>query len=132
MKKGRIVKATALATVLLLMVGCKDLKNKVTEKFGSNKAQVVQVEKGTAPTWSIDNFPNYYALAGKSDIDRSDYPEAGKIEYGELDSLGRTTGAKGSLTFKNVEGSYGVRQKFTKDADPSGWGVQVIERKRYY
>ena len=50
MKKGRIVKATALATVLLLMVGCKDLKNKVTEKFGSNKAQVVQVEKGTAPT----------------------------------------------------------------------------------
>lgn len=124
MKKGRIVKATALATVLLLMVGCKDLKNKVTEKFGSNKAQVVQVEKGTAPTWSIDNFPNYYVLAGKSDIDRSDYPEAGKIEYGELDSLGRTTGAKGSLTFKNVEGSYGVRQKFTKDADPSGWGVQ--------
>ena len=49
MKKGRIVKMATLATVLLLMVGCKDLKNKVTEKFGSNKAQVVQVEKGTSP-----------------------------------------------------------------------------------
>ena len=127
MKKRKILKLLTVATATLLLVGCKDIKS-VKDKFTNKKeiqtTEVAQVEKGTAQTWSIDKYPNYYTVDGKSGINPSDFPKAGEIQYGELDELGRTTEAKGSLTFKNVKGSYGVRQKFSKDADPSGWGAQ--------
>lgn len=125
MGKKRIFKILTLATAMLLLVGCKDVK-KIADKKDSQTTEVAQVAQGTVQTWSIDKYPNYYTLDGKSGINKSDFPEAGKIQYGELDKLGRTTEAKGSLRFKNVEGSYGVRQKFSKDADPSGWGVQAV------
>ena len=123
MRKKNIFKLLTVATAMLLLVGCKDVQ-KIADKKDSQTTEVAQVAQGTVQTWSIDKYPNYYTVDGKSGINQSDFPEAGKIQYGELDKLGRTTEAKGSLTFKNVEGSYGVRQKFSKDADPSGWGVQ--------
>ena len=126
MKKKNIFKVLTLTTAMLLLVGCKDVK-KIADKKENLTTEVVQaeqVEQGSVQTWSIDKYPNYYTVVGKSGINPSEFPKAGKIQYGELDKLGRTTEAKGSLTFKNVEGSYGVRQKFSKDADPSGWGVQ--------
>lgn len=126
MKKQNIFKVLTLTTAMLLLVGCKDVQ-KIADKKENLTTEVVQaeqVEQGSVQTWSIDKYPNYYTVVGKSGINPSDFPKAGKIQYGELDKLGRTTEAKGSLTFKNVEGSYGVRQKFSKDADPSGWGVQ--------
>lgn len=122
MGKKRIFKILTLATAMLLLVGCKDVK-KIADKKDSQTTEVAQVEQGAVQNWSIDKYPNYYTVDGKSGINQSDFPEAGKIQYGELDKLGRTTEAKGSLTFKNVEGSYGVHQKFSKDADPSGWGI---------
>lgn len=74
------------------------------------------------PTWSLDTYPNYYTVIGASNINTSDFPTTGAIEYSDLDSLGRTQIAKGSLTYANVEGSYGVRQSFSSEDDPSGWG----------
>lgn len=71
--------------------------------------------------WSFDLFPDYYRPLGKSNINVSEFPEKSQISYGAFDSLGRTTTAKGSLTFDNVKGSYGIRQQFTEADKPSGW-----------
>lgn len=73
------------------------------------------------PDWDFNTFPNYYTVVGASGIDTKQFPAPGTISYGNLDQLGRSTTAKGSLTFKNVSASYGVRQQFTADDDPSGW-----------
>ena len=104
MRKKKIFKLLTVATAMLLLVGCKDIKDKVADKKESQTTEVAQVEQVSVQTWSIDKYPNYYTVVGKSGINQSDFPEAGKIQYGELDKLGRTTEAKGSLTFKNVEG----------------------------
>lgn len=71
--------------------------------------------------WSFDLFPDYYRPLGKSNINISEFPEKAQISYGAFDNLGRTTTAKGSLTFDNVKGSYNVRQQFTEADKPSGW-----------
>lgn len=80
----------------------------------------------TLPEWSLSAYPNYYAVVGASSIDKASFPEAGKIVYSSYDSLGRTQIAKGSLTYDNVKGSYGVRQKFTEADKPTGWGNNAI------
>lgn len=77
---------------------------------------------GIATSWTFNDAPNYYKVLGVSDINTADFPKEGKIVYGAFDSQGRTTTAKGSLTFENVKGSYGVRQTFTEADSPSGWG----------
>lgn len=76
-----------------------------------------------ATAWTFNDSPNYYKVIGKSGIDPSVFPKKGQITYGELDSLGRTTTARGSLTYINVEGSYGKRGQFTdsSEGNPSGW-----------
>lgn len=128
MKKNFLgVVGVAMAT--LLLVGCKDLKGKVSSEVNKRlpflkTEEVATVQEGEELNWDIATYPDYYAVAGESGVNEAEFPEAGKIVYGELDYLGRTTQAKGSLTFTNVEGSYGVRQKFGSDADPSGWQKQ--------
>lgn len=113
----------------LLLVGCKDLKGKVSSEVSKRlpflkTEEVATVQEGEELNWDIATFPDYYAVAGESGVNEAEFPETGTIVYGDLDYLGRTTQAKGSLTFTNVEGSYGVRQKFGADADPSGWQKQ--------
>lgn len=74
-----------------------------------------------ATQWSMDQYPDYYRVAGKAVID-SDV-QLGNIEYTGLDSLGRTLRVNGNITYKMVEESKGWREKFDSDADKiSGWG----------
>lgn len=79
MGKKRIFKILTLATAMLLLVGCKDIKDKVADKKESQTTEVAQVEQGSVQTWSIDKYPNYYTVDGKSGINKSDFPEADKI-----------------------------------------------------
>lgn len=81
MKKKNIFKLLTVATAMLLLVGCKDVQ-KIADKKDGQTTEVAQVEKGTVQTWSIDKYPNYYTVDGKSGINKSDFPEAGKIQYG--------------------------------------------------
>lgn len=77
-------------------------------------------------SFDFNTYPNYYRVIGLSEIDPATYPHAGSIEYSELDHLGRTGIAKGSLTYDNVKASKGVRHSF-KGGDknkPSGWVKQ--------
>lgn len=74
-----------------------------------------------ATQWSMDQYPDYYRVAGKAVIDSDVQP--GNIEYTGLDSLGRTLRVNGNITYKMVEESKGWREKFDSDADKiSGWG----------
>lgn len=77
----------------------------------------------TPTTGEEFNF-SYYAVLGNSQLDPSTFPTAGEIQYSPLDDYGRTRTARGSLTFANVEASYGKREKFSSSSNPSGWGFQ--------
>lgn len=74
-----------------------------------------------AKDWSFEDLPDYYRVIGTSGINPETFPERGKIQYGQLDSLGRTTASRGSLTFENVKGSYGKRQEIPETEKPSGY-----------
>ena len=122
----RVNRAIGLLGVVLtatLLIGCKYV-SRIESQLISPPKDTTQAEQELSLTWNIETYPDYYAVVGASDIDTNSFPEVGSIRYGELDHLGRTTEAKGSLTFENVAASYGVRQHFSKDADPSGWGIQ--------
>ena len=58
MEKKKIFKLLTVATAMLLLVGCKDVK-KIADKKDSQTTEVAQVEKGAVQTWSIDKYPNY-------------------------------------------------------------------------
>lgn len=87
---------------------------------------------GEIMNWSFDNYPDYYRVIGQSEIDPSVFPEYGKITYGGLDNLGRTMTVKGALTYQNVAKSYGKREQFTQEANPSGWKQGKNERVAIY
>lgn len=74
-----------------------------------------------AKDWNFKDLPNYYRVVGKANIDEQTFPEKGKIIYGNKDALGRTTTAKGNLTYDNVKGSYGKRPPILDSQNPSGW-----------
>ncbi|MGT2932786.1 DNA/RNA non-specific endonuclease [Streptococcus catagoni] len=74
-----------------------------------------------ASAWTFNESPNYYKVLGNSGLTPEVFPEVGKILYSELDELGRTQTARGTLTYDNVAASYNVRQHFAKDQNPSGW-----------
>lgn len=109
------------------MLVITDLSDKFGGKLGFPEIVVKQDNVDTSAylkvsqEWNFDLFPDYYRPLGKSNINTSEFPEKTQITYGKLDGLGRTTTAKGSLTFKNVQGSYGVRQQFTEKDKPTGW-----------
>lgn len=67
-------------------------------------------------------YPDFYAVTGEAQFGASDYLEAGKTSYSELDNLGRTLQANGTITWAMVQKSAGTREKFEKGSDPSGWG----------
>lgn len=75
--------------------------------------------------WTFDEsstLSDYYLVTGTSGIDTSTFPTTGTISYGGLDSLGRTSEVKGSLTYTdNVQPSYSYRGTFGADDNPSGW-----------
>lgn len=81
------------------------------------------------PAWSFQNFPNYYTILGASQLDSNQMPEKGIIWYSPLDDSGRSQTVTGSLTFsQNVQPSYGVREQFTSEDNPSGWsGNQIVQ-----
>lgn len=107
-----------------------DTSSQPQEQQSSQEGETVQMQGEVRevfqnPPMDLESFNfDYYALNGKSGIDPSMFPSPGIIQYSQLDSMGRTQVARGSLTFANVQGSYGKREKFPSSAKPSGWGAQ--------
>lgn len=82
-----------------------------------------------AMSWSFVEYPDYYRVIGKSEIDPSTFPVNGQISYGGLDNLGRTTTVSATLTFTNVQSSYGKREQFSSTDNPSGWIGNATDEK---
>ena len=135
-KKEKFLGFLGAVVTASILYFCKDLNPEIISEVSKGPPflqteQVARVKQGEELNWSIEAYPDYYAVAGESGLNEADFPKAGKIVYGKLDYLGRTTEAKGSLTFANVEGSYGIRQHFGSGEDPSGWQEQK-EVKIFY
>ena len=74
-------------------------------------------------SWDDSKAPNYYAVTGGAVLPSDDeLVPSGTIEYGGVDSLGRTGYAHGNITGKMIADSAGERQEFDNTADDiSGW-----------
>lgn len=100
----------------------KEIK-KSTNKNNSNqqtKKPITSVKDGEYPTWTYEEFPEYYAVLGEANVNESDYPKSGVIYQG-LDSLGRTLSAHGTITHEMVQKSAGHRENWERNSEPSGW-----------
>ena len=70
--------------------------------------------------WDQSIDPNYYRVIGKA-VTR-DAPPPGTVRYGELDELGRATGAVTVVTYDSMEAGMARSRENTSDIEPSGWG----------
>ena len=95
----------------------------VTATNNTDLAHVTLVDGSSVglPTWSVEQYPDYYTSLGQANIDPSQFPEKGRIVYSSLDEFGRTQTATATLTRKNYVDSLGVRQDFKSGSEPSGW-----------
>lgn len=95
------------------------------EVKASNEVETDDTWLTLADKWSLGDYPDYYTVVGVSNVDLpsldADSSGKGVLHYSDLDNLGRTGSAYATLTYENVKGSYGVRQQFSSDDDPSGW-----------
>lgn len=80
----------------------------------------VSGQSATPTTWDQAQSPNYYRVVGPAVVGAS--PDAGTIVYGELDALGRATGAVGMLTFDSMQAGRAREREDVSDLEPSGWG----------
>ncbi|EIK42682.1 TPA: streptodornase B [Streptococcus pyogenes] len=126
-KKCRLVKFSMVALVSATMaVTTVTLENTALARQTQVSNDVVLNDGASkylneALAWTFNDSPNYYKTLGTSQITPALFPKAGDILYSKLDELGRTRTARGTLTYANVEGSYGVRQSFGKNQNPAGW-----------
>lgn len=114
-----------------------DINGSGSEQAGETISGQDENAQYVATQWSMDQYPDYYRVAGKAIIDSDVQP--GNIEYTGLDSLGRTQRVNGNITYKMVEDSKGWREKFDSDADKiSGWGhnekvaIEMANGKTYH
>ena len=70
--------------------------------------------------WDPELDSNYYRILGPAVT--SDPPAEGTVRYGELDALGRATGAVAVVTQKAMEDGIARERENTSNIEPSGWG----------
>ena len=74
----------------------------------------------TYTTWDVNESPNYYRIAGSAVVGES--PAAGTVAYGELDGLGRATGAVATVTYESMQAGLDRARGDLSELAPSGWG----------
>ena len=74
----------------------------------------------TYSTWDPQLDSNYYRVLGSAQV--SDRPEPGTVAYGQLDSLGRATGAIACVTHELMEAGLSRSRGDTSGIEPTGWG----------
>lgn len=89
-------------------------------KTNENNNAIHTLENDGFDDWNESTAPNYAMEIGRASVDHD--TNAGTINYGGLDNLGRTTWAAGRITYQMVADSAGWREKFGADADEiTGW-----------
>lgn len=100
----------------------KDVATNAISGISTNENSSATANTSSSIDYDISKYPDFYAVTGEAQFGNEDYLEAGKISYSELDNLGRTLQAKGTITWSMVQKSAGTREKFERGSDPSGWG----------
>ena len=81
-------------------------------------------------------YPDTYKSLGEANLNPDNFPQQGEIVYSDLDELGRSQVAYGTITYDMVEKSKGTRESWEKDSEPSGWyiykkGNAYVTEKEY-
>ena len=145
MKKRKILTTLLLSTFLLLACSLTETKPKTTSTGTSSVSEKVEVaQSSTAPNPAPNNMPidaednvsvmailinltdnanagenrNYYFEVGEARIQDDSDLQNGQLDF-KLDSYGRSSTARGKLTYQMFEKSKGKRQG--QPLDPPHW-----------
>lgn len=91
--------------------------SEVTTLSGASSAESTELGANKVAT----DKENYYRVAGSSGLTLEDFFAKEGCRYSELDDKGRTLKASAVVTYQMIQKSKGVREKFEKGSDPSGW-----------
>lgn len=70
--------------------------------------------------WDESVAPNYYLVTGPAEL--TSRPDAGVVEYGSLDALGRATGVVACVDAPLAEQGASRERQNLSNVNPSGWG----------
>lgn len=121
-KKGKatgIIATLLIAGSVLAFNQSDDFKELISDHLSNESHEDAKALKDCQYS---DSQKDYYAKKGKSNIQFSQFPKAGKYDYSNTDKLGRTQEAKATINYKSFAKSKGVRQSFKAGSEPSGWG----------
>lgn len=112
-----------IIAAMLLLAACSLRPGVAPDESGEASRSIDENSARYEPTeWNEQEYPDYVCVDGPA-LGADEAPAAGVIEYGGLDSLGRTQAVVGTITYQMVEKSRGWRQEFASDTDDiSGWG----------
>lgn len=145
MKKRKILKTLLLTTFLLSACSLTETKPKTTSTATSSVSEKIEVaQSSTTPNSAPNNVPintednvsvmailinltdnanagenrNYYFEVGEARLQEDDDLQNGQLDF-KLDSYGRSSTARGKLTYQMFEQSKGKRQG--QPLDPPHW-----------
>lgn len=124
---------TALAAIAFGIFPASETTNHIT--YAEVNSLTPSVE------WSLEQYPNYYSIEGKSNINTKDFPKlytttekvykksgrstkrvtVSDLQYAALDGYGRSGAAYGIITKDMIAMSAGYREKWESNPEPSGW-----------
>ena len=121
-RASRFAKALVSAA-LVLAIGfvAGSLVARLSQGAGISLPHVSQAAASlTYSAWDQDKDANYYRVLGPAQV--SDAPEPGTVRYGELDALGRATGAVALVTHDSMEAGLARSRTDLSSVEPTGWG----------
>lgn len=104
------------------LAGCDSTDS--LDSLAGDLQQYLNSGSGDSPSyegaeWSLEQYPDYYAVAGEADFTGETFPDAGTIRYGEPDALGRSTASFGAIN-KELRDSGSDRDRDMPD-EITGW-----------
>ena len=127
MRASRVLRSLLTAPLVLALgfgVGTFASRFSPTEAEGQQataaEVAVSQPAQTSYTSWDQDADTNYYRVLGPAVTQEA--PASGTVWYGELDELGRATGAVATVTYDSMEAGMARSRDDTSDIEPSGWG----------
>lgn len=117
-----VVRSLVIAALVLACgYGAGTVVARLSQGAGIALPQLSQASASLAfSTWNQDEDTNYYRVLGPAQCAES--PEPGTVRYGELDGLGRATGAVACVTFDSMSAGLERPRGDLSSVSPSGWG----------
>ncbi|MGT2934814.1 DNA/RNA non-specific endonuclease [Streptococcus castoreus] len=131
---GKLFKSSVVTVLVAVMLGVLPISDTTANITYAENAK-------TSLTWSLEQYPDYYSVEGKSHINTDEFPKlyrttekvykkggrstkhitVSDIQYATLDGYGRSGTAFGVITKDMINMSAGYREKWECKPEPSGW-----------